>query len=282
MRHEYVMVGDRELHARVWGHDDAPTTIVAWHGMTRNGADFDWIARWFSSDHRVVCPDSLGRGLSQWAERPEEEYLLPALAEQAAGFLRDTVVGDILWIGTSMGGQIGTILAAGPLRDRIKGLVLNDVGPAIDAEAIGRIREYVSRAPRFGTLSEAERYFRGIYAMFGELTDDEWRDLTVSSVRRLPDGAFTVVQDPRIGAILDGPMSDSGDEAWKTFVAVPCPVLVLRGESSDLLSEETACEMADRHPNCRFETIAGCGHAAYLNTPQQAGVVAGFFEGCVG
>lgn len=280
MRHAYTTAGGREIHTRIWGQDDAHSTIVALHGMTRNGADFDWIARWFSSDHRVICPDVLGRGLSQWAKAPREEYLLPALAEQMADLVERTVVGDLLWVGTSMGGQIGTMLAAGRLKGRIRGLVINDVGPGIAEAAVERIRGYASRQQTFGTLAEAEAHFREVYRPFGKLDDEEWRDLTIHSVRRLSEGAFAFAHDPRIVAILDNPVTD--EEAWRTFTSVECPVLVLRGESSDLLTEETAREMVDRHPDCRLETIKGCGHAPYLNTPQQAGVVAGFIEGCVG
>ncbi len=277
-KHAFVNVGGKEIHVRIWGHSGAPQTVFAVHGMSRNGSDFDAIASKLSAKgrYRVICPDLPGRGMSQWARFPAVEYRMEALAFLASGLLAALGVHRCLWLGASLGGVIGMAVAAGPFGGVIQRLVMNDVGPEVEEDALQRIREYVPIARSFATLLEAETCFRDLYASFGPLSDDEWRSFAANSVRRRTDGSWTTSHDPRIEAIFDNPPSP--DAVWEMFLSVRCPVLTLRGAESELLSEQIAVRMTERHSNCRLVTIDGCGHAPFLNTPDQIRTVKRFFR----
>jgi len=279
MRHTYRKIGGREYHARVWGDKKAPWTVVAWHGISRNGSDFCALAESLAGRYRIICPDALGRGLSQWAKNPDAEYRIGPMVRQAVALLEDLKVRRCLWVGTSMGGLIGMGAALGPFGRRIGGMVLNDIAPEIPSGAAGYILEYLSAGNSFDTLADAERSFRESYAQFGPLSNREWRDLTARSVARRADGKWTAMHDPRVGAALSDPPPDP-EPAWRAFAQIPCPLLVLRGEHSDILTPELAERMRREHPRCRVKTVEGCGHAPFLNTGQQIRAVSRFLRRC--
>jgi pimeloyl-ACP methyl ester carboxylesterase len=173
----------------------ADEVVVAWHGLARTGRDMDHIAAVLAQRFRVICPDTLGRGLSQWS--PRRPRILPGLLRALAVSLLDQLgVAQCLWLGTSMGGAIGLRAAAGALRGRIQRLVLNDIGPSWPQAAIERIRTYAGSPPAFATVQELEQYFRTVYKPYGWLSDAQWRLLTETSMRRLPDGRVTPHYDP--------------------------------------------------------------------------------------
>jgi pimeloyl-ACP methyl ester carboxylesterase len=272
----YVSLLNREIHYTEWGagHDQ---TVVAWHGLARTGRDMDAIARHLSRRWRVICPDTLGRGLSQWSPDPKAEYNLQFYTRQAAALLDQLGIDRCLWLGTSMGGAIGTCAAAGPLRGRIERLVLNDNGPSLAAVAIERIRTYAGNPASFATVSELEAYFREVYKPYGWLSDAQWRHLTETSVRRLPDGRVAPHYDP---AMVQQFIHHPNDyELWAAWDTLDLPVLCLRGAESDLLLRETADAMRQRGPRAVVVEIPGCGHAPALNTPEQFAIVERFFVG---
>jgi len=272
----YVACEGREIHFTEWGaeHDDV---VVAWHGLARTGRDMDPIAAHLAQRYRVICPDTLGRGLSQWSPEPQAEYCLAFYERLAVSLLEQLGIGRCLWLGTSMGGAIGLRAAAGPLRGRIQRLVLNDIGPQLADAAVGRIRAYAGSPPAFTTMGELERYFRTIYAPYGWLSDGQWRQLAETSMRRLPDGRVTPHYDPAmVQQFLHHPDDYLQWDAWDTL---ELPVLCLRGEHSDLLLPETADAMRTRGPRAVVVTIPGCGHAPALNTPEQFALVERFFGG---
>lgn len=269
----YLVCEGRELHFTEWGSAH-PDVIVAWHGLARTGRDMDAIAAHLSQRWRVVCPDTLGRGLSQWSPEPAAEYCLDFYVRQAVSMLDQLGVADCLWLGTSMGGAIGLRAAAGALRGRIRRLVLNDIGPELAAPAVERIRTYAGSPPAFATVQELEQYFRTVYKPYGWLSDAQWRLLTESSVRRLPDGRVTPHYDP---AMVQQFVSHPHDyDQWDAWDALTLPVLCLRGETSDLLLPEVADAMRSRGPRAVVATISGCGHAPALNTPEQIALVERF------
>ncbi len=273
MRSHYLSCLGRELHVTTWGDPGLPA-VIAWHGLARSGRDFDDFAAALSARWHVVCPDTLGRGLSQWAVDPAREYCLAFYVEQAEALLDALGLHKVHWVGTSMGGAIGTLAAATRLRGRIKRLVLNDNGPELAAPALARIQAYAGQPPAFATVSALERYFREIYASFGALTDAQWRHLTETSLRRLPDGRVTPHYDPALALqFLHHPDDYS---LWHAWDQLDLPVLCLRGEDSTLLTAETAQAMRERGPRAAVATIAGCGHAPALNTPEQIGLVERF------
>jgi pimeloyl-ACP methyl ester carboxylesterase len=270
----YLTCAGREIHFMEWGAGQAET-VVAWHGLARTGRDMDPIAAQLAQRYRVICPDTLGRGLSQWSPEPAREYSLAFYEQLGVSLLDQLGVQRCHWLGTSMGGAIGLRAAAGALRGRIRRLVLNDIGPELAAAAVERIRTYAGSPPAFGTVSELEQYFRTVYKPYGWLSDAQWRALTESSTRRLPDGRVTPHYDP---AMVQQFIHHPGDYLqWDAWDALDIPVLVLRGEASDLLLPEVAEAMRTRGPRAVVATIAGCGHAPALNTPEQYALVERFF-----
>jgi pimeloyl-ACP methyl ester carboxylesterase len=273
MRSRYLNCLGRELHFTDWGDEQAPA-VVAWHGLARSGRDFDDFAAALSARWRVICPDTLGRGLSQWAVEPALEYCLPFYAEQAEALLDQLGLTRVHWVGTSMGGAIGTLAAATRLRGRIRRLVLNDNGPELAAPALTRIKSYAGQPPSFATVTELETYFRDIYASFGAMTDAQWRHLTETSLRRLPDGRVTPHYDPALALQFEHHPDDY--ELWDAWDALDLPVLCLRGEDSTLLLPQTTQAMRERGPRAAVVTIPGCGHAPALNTPEKIGLIERF------
>jgi pimeloyl-ACP methyl ester carboxylesterase len=276
----YLACAGRELHFLDWGLSDAPV-LVAWHGLARTGRDMDDIAGHLSRrGWRVVCPDTIGRGLSQWSPDPDREYCIDFYVQLAAALLDALSIEHCAWLGTSMGGAIGMVAAASALRGRITRLVLNDNGPSLAPAAIERIRSYAGHPAAFATVSELEQYFRTIYKPFGWLSDAQWRRLTETSVRRLPDGRVTPHYDPAMVRQFETRPDDY--ERWAEWDTLDIPVLCLRGVNSDLLLRETTERMRARGPRAVVVEIEGCGHAPALNTPEQFALVERFLTGAPG
>ena len=272
----YLTCEGREIHYTQWGAEHAQT-VIAWHGLARTCRDMDDIAAQLASRYRVICPDTPGRGLSQWSPDPGREYCLAFYVRQAAALVDQLRLQSFHWLGTSMGGAIGTLAAATTLRGRIKRLVLNDNGPQLADAAIARIRSYAGSPPSFATVSELEAYFCTVYKPYGFLTDAQWRRLTESSVRRLPDGRVTPHYDP---AMVQQFVQHPNDyDLWEAWDQLDIPVLCLRGEDSDLLLAETAEQMRVRGPRAVVVTVEGCGHAPALNVPAQFDLVERFLAG---
>ena len=179
----YLVCEDREIHYTEWGVGNAPT-VIAWHGLARTGRDMDDIAAHLSSRYRVICPDTIGRGLSQWSPAPEKEYCLDFYARVAVSLIDQLGIRELSWLGTSMGGAVGIRLAAGPLKGRIRRLILNDIGPKLGEAAVERIRTYAGNPAQFDRMGELEQYFRSIYKPYGWLSDVQWRRLAETSARR--------------------------------------------------------------------------------------------------
>jgi pimeloyl-ACP methyl ester carboxylesterase len=273
----YLACAGRELHFMEWGERDAPA-LVAWHGLARTGRDMDDIAAHLAArGWRVLCPDTIGRGLSQWSPEPAREYCLAFYAELARAFVDALGLERVAWLGTSMGGSIGTVAAANTLAGRITRLVLNDNGPSLAPAAIERIRTYAGNPAAFATVTELEQYFRTVYRPFGWLSDAQWRRLAETSTRRLPDGRVTPHYDPAM--VMQFTHHDNDYERWAEWDALDIPVLCLRGAESDLLLRETTEQMRVRGPRAVVVEIEGCGHAPALNTPQQIELVERFLAG---
>ncbi|HEY0957616.1 MAG TPA: alpha/beta hydrolase [Roseateles sp.] len=273
MKSRYLNCLGREIHFTEWGDANAPT-VIAWHGLARSSRDFDDFAAALAGRWHVVCPDTPGRGLSQWAVDPSREYCLEFYVEQAEALLDHLGLAKVHWVGTSMGGAIGTLAAATRLRGRIRRLVLNDNGPELAAPALERIKSYAGQPPSYATVTELESYFREIYASFGHLSDSQWRLLTEHSLRRLPDGRVTTHYDP---ALVQQFIHHPDDYAlWHAWDQLDLPVLCLRGEASTLLTVETAQAMRERGPRAAVAVIPDCGHAPALNTPEQIGLIERF------
>ena len=282
----YLTCAGRELHYTDW-RPAAPVrgTVVAWHGLARTGRDMDELAEHLSArGWRVLCPDMVGRGLSQWAEHPKDEYCLAFYARIARELLVQLGIEHCHWVGTSMGGAIGTVAASGyfepELKKRIRSLTLNDNAPQLAQPAIERIKAYAGQPPAFDRVTELEAFLRTAYKPYGFLTDAQWRRLTETSTRRLPDGRVTPHYDPAIvGQFIHYP-----DDylIWHHYDALDIPVLLLRGVDSDLVLKDTAEQMSTRGPGARGQLqwveVPGCGHAPALNVAEQLKLVTDFIE----
>lgn len=251
-----------------WGSPDNARVVVCVHGLTRNGRDFDFLARELAGEYRVICPDVVGRGRSDWLPAAEQ-YQYPQYLADMAVLLARTGVRQVDWIGTSMGGLIGMMLAAQP-RSPIRRLVLNDVGPRLPLGAIERIRNYVGKVNGFASLAALETDLRRIFSGFGSLTDAQWRHLARHSARQTASGV-EYAYDPAIAGSLQD--IDSDIELWPVWGAVQQPVLVLRGRESDILDAQTARRMCARAPTTRLLEFAGVGHAPALANPEQIDAV---------
>jgi pimeloyl-ACP methyl ester carboxylesterase len=276
MNSRYLICAGREIHYTEWGAEHREA-VIAWHGLARTGRDMDELAAHLSSRYRVICPDTIGRGLSQWSPQPEREYCLEFYGRIAVSLADQLGLERFHWVGTSMGGAIGLALAAAALKGRIRRLVLNDIGPKIADAALERIRAYAGKPPQFDRMSELEQYFRTIYKPYGWLSDEQWRRLTETSARRAPEGRITTHYDPNM--VLQFTHHPRDYDQWEAYDAIEAPTLCLRGESSDLLLAETAEEMHRRGPCAVIVTIPGCGHAPALNVPDQLNLVEGFLLG---
>jgi len=277
----YLRCEGREIHFMDWAPAPGTTdhgTVIAWHGLARTGRDMDPLAAHLSAlGYRVICPDTIGRGLSQWSPEPEAEYCLDFYARLARSLVDQLGLDRFHWVGTSMGGAIGMVAADGLLRGRIQRLVLNDNGPQLASAAIERIRSYAGSPASFATVSELEQYFRTVYKPYGWLSDAQWTLLTESSVRRLPDGRVTPHYDPAM--VMQFTAHPADYDRWAEYDRIDIPVLCLRGSESDLLLADTAEAMRDRGPRALVVTIAGCGHAPALNVPEQLELVQRFLIG---
>jgi len=243
-----------------WGDAANPRVVVCVHGLGRNGRDFDVIAEALAPTHRVLAVDMPGRGLSDWLADPNDYAFPTYLATLTALVARSGAI-DVDWIGTSMGGLLGIVMAAQP-ESPVRRLVVNDVGPQLDAAALARIGSYIGQDPTFATFAEMEAYLRRISAPFGPLHDLQWEFLTKTNVRERADGRWGLAYDPGIAVPFRN--APAPPNLWPLWDAITCPALVLRGAESDLLTREVAQAMATRGPKPRVIEFAGVGHAPML------------------
>jgi len=285
-----------------WGPVASNHVVLCVHGLARNSRDFDFLAAELARDCRVICPDVVGRGDSEWLVDKGDYRFTTYLADAAVLLARVTAPARppflgmisglqagggpkrIDWIGTSMGGLIGMLLAAKP-GSPIRRLVLNDVGPFVSWGSLYRLKGYVGGGRSFPTVAAAELWIRDVCAPFGPLSDKQWRHLARHSVFKAERGEYQLRYDPGIGEGLRGhsdpefplgPHFLTGIDLWNTWSQVRCPVLVLRGADSDVLTRETVARMKEAKPDLRVVEFAGAGHAPALMDPEQIATVSRF------
>ena len=274
----------RGLHRMAyWEHGDPrnPRVLVCVHGLSRQGRDFDVLAAALSGHYRVVCPDVVGRGFSDWLTDPMA-YAVPTYVADMVTLLARLDAKELHFLGTSMGGLIG--IGLGSLANSpVRRLVLNDVGPMIEPPASARIAEYVGRNMHFPDEQAASSYLRDVAAGFGPMSDEQWLALTRPMLRpddEGPPGAVRLHYDPQIAvpirAMTAEILAAATRHLWQAYDAIGCPTLLLRGADSDLLSRATAQEMTRRGPKARLMEFAEVGHAPMLVVPDQIAAVREF------
>lgn len=264
-----------------WGDAANPHVVVCVHGLTRQGRDFDVLARDLARDCRVICPDVVGRGRSDRLADPMG-YVIPTYVADMVTLVARLGVEQVDWVGTSMGGLIGMAVASLP-NSPVRRFVVNDVGPAIEAAALLRIGSYVGLPAFWRTEEEAADALRAISLGFGPHTREEWLALTRPQlVPATKDGVagFQSHYDPAIGVPFRAttPELAAAGEAllWQAWDRITAPTLLLRGAESDLLSAATAQAMTQRGPCARLHELPGVGHAPTLVAPDQRALVRGF------
>jgi pimeloyl-ACP methyl ester carboxylesterase len=260
-----------------WGDPANPRVLLCLHGLTRQGRDFDTLARALCERYRVVCPDVMGRGQSDWLNDPMG-YQIPGYLADIVTLLARLDADSLHLVGTSMGGLIGTLLAALP-HTPVERLVLNDVGPHLPPEALARIGAYVGLPVHWEDETSAADYLQALSASFGPHTRAQWMALSRPMLK--PQGAgFTLHYDPQIALAFRDvpPAAAQANEAllWHAYDAIRCPTLLLRGADSDLLSLPTAQAMTQRGPRAQLHEFAGVGHAPTLVQDDQVAVVKSF------
>jgi pimeloyl-ACP methyl ester carboxylesterase len=223
----------------------------------------------------VACLDVVGRGQSDWLDDPAG-YTYPQYMADANALIARLGVDRIDWIGTSMGGLIGIMLAA-VANSPIHRLVINDIGPFVPKAALERIGGYMIGDNRFADMAAFEAYLREVYAPFGPLSDDQWQRMASHGARQNDDGTISPSYDPAIAdAFRQGPMNDV--DLWTVWDAITCPTLVLRGVDSDILLADTAGEMSRRGPKATVLEFTGIGHAPTLQADDQIAVIRDFLN----
>lgn len=273
--------GLRRMAYWEWGDAANPRVLVCAHGLSRQARDFDTLAQALCGEYRVVCVDVVGRGRSDWLADPSG-YQIPAYVADMVTLVARLNVPSVDWVGTSMGGLIGLGLASLP-QSPVAKLVLNDVGPTIQYEALLRIGSYLGQPLRWNTQEEAADYLHTISAGFGPHTREQWlalsRPMLVADASGEGSG-FKLHYDPAIAQPFKSvtPALAAAGEAmtWAAFDAITCPTLLLRGADSDLLSRDTAKAMTQRGPKARLVEFAGVGHAPTLVAEDQIAAVRQF------
>ena len=271
--------GFHQLHYTDWGDPANPRVVICVHGLTRNCRDFDALASALQDRFRVISISMAGRGKSDWLPNKDDYGYAQYMNDTTALIARITAGGskDISWVGTSMGGMLGMLLAAKP-NNPIRRLVLNDVGTLIPKASMERIGAYVGKNPLFNSFAEFEQYVRKVSAPFGPLSDAQWRHLAEHNARCNAEGRWGMIYDPDIAQ----PFRKAAAKdivLWSYYDAIRCPTLLLRGAESDLLLHETAVEMTQRGPKPQLVEFAGVGHAPALMADDQIAAVRRFLLG---
>lgn len=254
-----------------WGDLESARVLLCVHGLTRNSRDFDFLAAELDSHYRVVCPDVVGRGESEWLLQPID-YTYSVYVDDMLALLTELNLDKIDWLGTSMGGLIGMSIAA-MSHSPIRRLILNDIGAFIPRTGLKRIGAYLTDQafPRFNNLLEVEEYFRNTYTTFGQLSDVHWRHIAEHGSHMTENGSYILTYDPGIALPFQGIIEDM--DLWSLWEKVTCPVLLLRGENSDLLRADIVAKMQEVNPTMHVVTFKGVGHAPALMDDEQIQVV---------
>lgn len=259
--------GMHRMTYRSWGNPDNPDVLICVHGLARNGRDFDDLAQALSDRYRVVCPDVVGRGESDWLP-DDAPYEIGQYVQDMVALIARLNVEQVSWLGTSMGGIIGLALAALP-GSPIKRLLLNDVGTVVPAAALQRISQYMGDR-RFSSFVDVEQYLRSSYPALRYISQAQWAHLARYAVRELPTGQLALHYDPAIAnATAKAAAMKQDIDLWPFWQAINCPRALIWGEQSDVLQADTVRQMREQTPQLEILSLPGIGHAPSLMEADQ-------------
>ncbi|PWQ95275.1 alpha/beta fold hydrolase [Leucothrix arctica] len=271
--------GFHRIHYIEWGKAskfNTQETLLCVHGITRNARDFDYLAKKMCKDYRVVCPDVVGRGDSDHLGTDEGYNYLQYNSDMNALIARLGVT-EVNWIGTSMGGIIGMVLASLP-QSPIRRLVINDIGPEVARDTLLSLSENMEPKEDFDTLEDVEAYFRVIYEEFAPMTDVDWKHLTKHSCRRTSKGKWRLKTDKCVGEAFRKSITYLNVDMWEAWDQISCPVLILRGKDSSFLTEEVAQRMISTGPETTLVEFENTGHTPTLRNDEQVNVIADWLK----
>lgn len=273
--------GLHQMAYKEWGDPKNPQVLVCVHGVTRVSDDFDALAASLSDHYRVICPDVVGRGRSGWLKNPAY-YVVPQYVSDMVTLVARLDVPQVDWFGTSMGALIGMGLAALP-ESPVRKMVMNDVGPSLNFPALQRIGEYIGTDVRFDSFDEGRDYIRTISAPFGPHSDEEWNKLARDVLRQDAEGRWRRHYDLALATPFHALTEESAKQGeaamWAAYDAIRCPVLLVRGSESDLLTPESATLMTQRGPKAKLVELPGIGHAPTFMHEDQIALAREFFLG---
>ncbi len=262
------------IHYLDWGKTESPVVICA-HGLTRNTHDFDYLASAICDQFRVIAIDFPGRGSSDWLE-DKNDYVIPTYLQVVSTLLQELSIRSFNWLGTSMGGLIGMILAAQNPQS-FQRLIINDVGPEVPSAAANRIIDYLSKSEKFSNLEDFEQHVRQVYAPFGQLTDEQWRHLAKYSYQTDGDGKITSNYDPGI-VVPFKTASNAKADLWPLFQSIKAPIYLIHGENSDILLPSILKKMKQLQPNLTSTMIKAVGHAPALMDKDQINIISNWLN----
>ena len=268
--------GFHKIAVHEWGDaGSSGVPVICVHGLGRTGRDFDRLAERLASQSAVYCPDMPGRGQSD--NLPDaEDYTFTQYMNDLTVLIARTGVAQVDFVGTSMGGLLGMMLAALP-HNPIRRLVINDVGPTVPQAALDRLKTYLTLdLPLFDDFDAYEQFLRKVNAAFGSLSDADWHHMARVIYRRTPEGKITWPYDPKI---LLGVQKNAEINLWSAYDAIKCPTLLIHGAKSDLLPDDMVKEMLSRGPRPKLYTVEDAGHAPMLMDEVHADAIRDFLEG---
>ncbi len=267
--------GFHRNYYREWGDPDSEHTIICVHGVTRLSRDFDVLANALSKKYRVVCPDIVGRGYSDWFGNKQNYNFLQYCADMNA-LIANLNVEKVHWIGTSMGGIIGMILSALP-HTPIESLILNDVGPDLKRIELQRLGKYIGKAPTFATQDDLFTYYKETYQAFGNLPETHWKKMALYSSFK-EDYGYRMHYDPKIGDAFRSSYSFYNFDLWKYWDEIECPTMLIRGKLSTFFTPEVAEKMLQRGTDVRLKEVDNVGHAPMLNNKAEVDFIKAFYQ----
>lgn len=275
--HFYFGLSNEGFHRnyyRQWGDPDNDNIIICVHGVTRLSRDFDTLAEALSSEYRVICPDIVGRGYSDWFGNQQNYNFLQYCADMNA-LIAHINADKVHWIGTSMGGLIGMILSA-MSQTPIQSLILNDVGPDLKRIELQRLGKYIGKAPTFNNQKELFDYYKETYQAYGRLPAKQWKNMALYSSFE-EDYGYRIHYDPKIGDAFRKSYSFYNFDLWRYWDEIDCPSLLIRGELSTFFTEKTAEKMCIRGEDVQFQRVKNIGHAPLLNSKSEINFIRKFY-----
>lgn len=269
-------LGLYEMAYREWGNPNNPNIVLCVHGLTRNSLDFCQLAEALSSSYRVIAPDVAGRGLSDKLIDPMR-YDPVTYTNDIISLINHLGVKEVDWVGTSMGGLMGMMLACQKLSP-IRRLILNDVGPTMSHNALERITNYVSTYFIFKTKEEAYEHLRKVFSPMALENDEQWHELFEDSIKTNTDGTFSLNYDPNISLPLKKALNGQDIDLWPLYNLINVPTLLIHGENSDLLSSDTALQMTKVGAKAKLVSVPGVGHAPMFKNEIQINIVNDFLK----